>query len=51
MLVCSYQLMCSCWKDTKEQRPTFTQLRLQLKAQSITLKRKILTENKPDHQQ
>jgi hypothetical protein len=36
----SYQLMQDCWKETKEERPTFTQLRLQLKAQTIGLNRK-----------
>ena len=32
--------MQNCWKVKKEQRPTFTQLKMQLKAKYIALSRK-----------
>ena len=30
--------MSDCWKESKEERPTFTQLKLQLKALGIRIK-------------
>lgn len=31
--------MSQCWKKTKEERPSFTQLKLQLKASRLALRR------------
>ena len=39
-------MMRECWNKEKEKRPTFSQLKLQLKALCIALKRQSCTENK-----
>ena len=36
---CSYQVMQDCWKVKKEERPTFTQIKLKLKALAISFQR------------
>ena len=36
----SYEDMQRCWKEVKEERPTFTELKMKLKATRLALKRK-----------
>ncbi len=40
-------MMLGCWKEKKEQRPSFTQMRLKLKALAISLNRasKVVTNS------
>ena len=35
-----YELMCQCWSVERENRPTFTQLKMRLKALEISMRRK-----------
>jgi len=39
-----YELMCQCWSVERENRPTFTKLKMRLKALEISMRRKQGTE-------